>query len=91
MKRHSSDTIKAMSMDRSGSYLKTYGNTIEEVKKEIDEANARAVKLGYKAEQFMITCTEVYYYESDDGIFVKREIIEEAVEVYPPYLDNEVK
>lgn len=83
MKRFEHDTVKAMSMDGSSSYLMTHSDTIEGVKREIDEANERAMKLGYKAEQFMIVCVETYVYKSDDGVFVKRETYENAIEVYP--------
>lgn len=75
--------IKAMSMDGSSSYLMTYSDTIAGVKQEIDDANKIAMKLGYKAEQFLIVGIETYVYRSDDGAFVKRETYENAIEVYP--------
>ena len=84
MKRTETSYLRAMSnAGKHSSYLQTYQDTIEGIKQEIDEANARAVKLGYKEEQFLITCTEVYCYCEDDGTFIKKETIESAVEVYP--------
>ena len=85
MKRYESDRFRAMGMD-GHSYLATSDLPLDELKAEIDKANAKAVKLGYKAEQFIITHTEYYRYEDDNGMFVKHEVYETAVEIYPKSL-----
>ena len=84
MKRIESSNLKAMIGRKYGNgYLATRSNTLEEIKAEIDFANDRARLLGYKTDEFTIICEETYLYLDDDGNFVKREIYEGIVEVYP--------
>lgn len=84
MKRYATDRLIAHCGSKPGSAtLVTYAETLEGIKEEIDRANNRAEKLGYKRETYIITCEEVYLWVDDDGNFVKRETHENIVEVYP--------
>ena len=58
-------------------------NTLEEVEKEIDDYMERMVKRGYPAEQYIIIRKEVHEWRLDDGMFYKRETLEQMCEVYP--------
>ena len=82
MKRYESDGFRAMHLF-GGSYLSTHGETLEEIRREIDESNERAIKRGYNAESWIITHTEYYSWYDDNDMFVKREEYEQAIEVYP--------
>ena len=88
MKRTESDWYEVMNLDGNG-YLDmryyTNDNSLEGARYAIDTANQRAVKLGYRAEQFLIVHTEFYKY-TDDGRFVKSERLTQAIEVYPAEL-----
>ena len=81
MKKVSTEEYKARFKD--GSYLMTHGSNHDEIEREIDEANARAVALGYKPYVFQITCIETYVWYEDDGTFIKREVYESVIETYP--------
>lgn len=81
MKRYESDGYKARGV-KGGYYLAKDGDSLEEMKQIIDESNDRAMKKGYKKEQWIIVHTEWYSWYDND-MFVKRETIETAVEVYP--------
>lgn len=84
MKRHEHSRLIAHCSRKPGSgTLVTYSDTLEGIKEEIDRANCRAEKLGYKQTTFTITCEEVYLWVDDDGNFMKRETYENIVEVYP--------
>ena len=63
--------------------LVTYSETIEGLREEIDRTNAKAVSLGYKAEQFMIIRRDVCTVYENDGTFVSRAVNEAVVELYP--------
>lgn len=82
MKEYRSCSLRAMTKGGM-SYLSTYGETVDDVKAEIDRANARAIKLGYKATQYIITCTDFTRWEDSNGNFVKSECIEYALDTYP--------
>lgn len=84
MTKYESDCLKVLIGKGYGSGLLTHSQTLEEIKEEIDRADARAVSLGYKSEVYTITCEEVYVWYNDDGNFVKRETYENVVEVYHP-------
>ena len=82
MKRYEGCGYKARYINGNG-YLVTNSDTLEGIKEEIDESNYRAEKLGYSATSWMITFEEWITVYNDDGVFVKSEIFEEAIEVYP--------
>ncbi|MBQ5562356.1 MAG: hypothetical protein IIT39_03110 [Clostridia bacterium] len=82
MKKYESDRFRAMNMYGYG-YLMTNSETLEGVKKEIDESRKRQMRLGYKPDTYIITHEERYLYTDDDGRFVKSETLEQAVEIYP--------
>lgn len=84
MKRYASETYRAMMLSGYG-YLAKEGNNPEEVKNIIDMANARAVRMGYEPESYIITCTEYYVYYDEDGTFVSRETYESVCEGYEKY------
>ena len=83
MKHYKSTQVSARGIGWNGAGLVTHSDTIEGVRREIDAANERAVSLGYKAEQFLITWTETNTYYDDNDRFLKRESVEEVVETYP--------
>ena len=83
MKRYENSYYTTASMHGPSPRLVGGFDTIEEVREEIDRSNARALERGYKAEPWLITFVEVYTYYTDDGVFVKREETEEALEAYP--------
>ncbi len=85
MKRREFDCYKTLAV-RGWSRLAAEAQSLDEMRVKIDAANERAVSQGYKAEQWLITHEERYVWYSDDGVFVKSEIIEEAIEVYPAQL-----
>ena len=82
MKRYESDGYKARAIN-GGSYLAKEADTLEEIRDTIDKSNQRAVSLGYKAEAWIIVHNEWYSWYDDNGMFVKSETIEQAIEVYP--------
>lgn len=82
MKRYESDCYKARAI-RGGSYLAKEGGSLEEIRDIIDRSNQRAVSLGYKAESWIIVHNEWYSWYDDNGMFIKSETIEQAIEVYP--------
>lgn len=84
-KRYESDYFKARYIGGSGEMAK-HCDTIEDMREAIDDANARSVSMGYKAEQYLITHLEWYTYLDDNGQFAKREEYESAIEVYPETL-----
>lgn len=89
MKRIESDGYGVKRLDGIGELdMKYYTreDSLEGARYAIDVANRTAVDQGYKAEQFLITFREVYRWVEDDGRFIKSEILESAVEVYPAEL-----
>lgn len=84
-------TIHAMARNSFGSYLVTHSDTVEGVKAEIDESNARAFMKGYKMEQYLITRRTAVLWNDADGDFAKREITEEVIERYPSNMEGEDK
>lgn len=86
MKRYEFDGFKARGLN-GGHYLSTKAETLEGVKQEIDESNARAMSLGYQAESWIITHYERYVWYDDNDMFIKSEDIEQTVEVYPARKD----
>ncbi len=85
MKRSDHECYRTIAPN-GGHRLAAEGETLEELKNKIDASNERAVRLGYKAEQWIITHEERHFWYNDDGVFVKSEVIEEALEVYPAEL-----
>lgn len=82
MKTYTSRRYKAMAI-HGGSYLSREGDSLEEMEQIIDEANQKAMKKGYKKEQWIIVHTEWYSCYDNNDMFVKSETIETAIEVYP--------
>lgn len=78
MKRIETDGYKAKMVKGSG-YLATASDTLDGIKKEIHKSNGRAIR----PLQYIIIHEEVYTYLDDDGEFVKKETIEQAIEKYP--------
>lgn len=78
---------RAMFKNSYGSYLWSYGDTIDEIKKIIDEANEKAVNLGYNSDVFIITLIECNNYKDKNENFIKRETFETAIEEYPKIQD----
>lgn len=73
--------------DLKGQYgLVTRSEELADLKAEIDEANARAVARGYKAEQFLIIGVEVWTSYDENGEFIGRKEIESAIQKYPANL-----
>ena len=79
------ETYMTLHIKGYGSRLATRNETLEGVRREIDASNERAVALGYKEEQWIITKDTIETYWKDDGTFVKRVETEEFVEVYPKW------
>lgn len=86
MKRYSFERYNARALTGSASLYLLHDDTLEGTKQDIDASNERAEAQGYKAERWMITHIEVYTYVDDNGQFVKREELEQAVEIYPEVL-----
>ena len=82
MKKYESGRFRAMYM-YGHAYLVTNSETLEGVKKEIDESRKRQMRLGYKPDTYIITYEEHYLYTDDDGRFIKSKTHEQAVEIYP--------
>ena len=82
MQKYTMDEYKARAL-YSGVYLQTSQHEIESVRQDIDVANRRAVTHGLEPIQWIITHSVVCTYLDDNDLFVKREITETAVEVYP--------
>lgn len=82
MRKHESDEFLARALT-GGSYLMTNSGTLDGVRKEIDASNDRAVKKGYKSSRWIITHREYYTWTDDNGQFLRSEILETAIEVYP--------
>lgn len=72
---------KAMMLTGNG-YLYSNKGTLAEIKHEIDRVNARAVRMGYQAEKYNIV-RESITTEYEGERFVRREILEEAIGIYP--------
>lgn len=83
MKRYESSRYDTLSLG-GNCRLVTRGESLEGIKQEIDDSNARAVAKGYKAESWLITHRESYTYYDDNGMFNRSEELEIAIEVYPP-------
>lgn len=83
MRRIESDRYDTMCLKGAGNRLSVVGETLERTREEIDESNKRAVRMGYKASQWIITHIEHYAWFDDNDRFIKSEDIESAVEVYP--------
>ena len=83
MKKYESDKYDTLAV-KGYSRLSVNGNTVEEIKAEIDKANKRAVASGYKTESWIITHIEYYSWYDDDDLFIKSETLEQAIEIYPP-------
>lgn len=86
MKRFESDHYCARHKDGFGGLMLRRDDTVEAVRAEIDEANERAVRLGYRRSQFVITHEEFYRWTDADGMFVQSETVESFVELYPEAL-----
>lgn len=86
MKKYESDEFIARNLRGSG-YLLAKTQLLEEMKREIDDHNERMISRGFKPEKYLITHEERYRWVDDDGIFVRSEIYEQAVEIYPATLD----
>lgn len=85
MKKYSSSRYDTLAIGGHSRFA-VNGDTIEGTRAEIDRANARAIAQGYKAESWIITHKEYDTWYDDRGIFIKSEILEQAVEIYPPML-----
>lgn len=77
---------KAVFKNGCGNLILTHDDTIEAVRKGIDEENERAVRLGYRPTQFLITHEEFYRWNDENGMLVRRETHESVVEIYPEVL-----
>jgi len=86
MKRFESDHYFARDKGGFGCLMLRHDDTVEAVRAEIDEANERAVRLGYKPTQFLITHEEFYRWNDENGVFVRSETYESVVEIYPEVL-----
>lgn len=82
MKMYESDCYKARAI-RGGSYLAKDANTLEEMRDIIDRSNQRAESLGYKLESWIIVHNKWYAWYDDNGMFVRSETLEQAMEIYP--------
>ena len=88
MKKYEGDGYNTLSLS-GHSRLVVYGTTVEEIRKEIDESNLRAVAAGWKPQQWVITHREWRKYVDDNGHFLKSEEIETKIEIYPATLPAE--
>lgn len=82
MKIYSADGYKAMGIS-GGHYLAEEAHTIDAMKSIIDASNKRNEELGYKQESWIIINIGWCTWCDDDGMFIKRETLEKAVEIYP--------
>ena len=71
------------SMKKGSGYLSERSNTLDGIKRIIDETNKRVVSRGYKAERYVIMREERHKWILDDGTPYKRETLEQMIEVYP--------
>lgn len=85
MKEKESTTYKAMLGKTGWHYLAEVSATLDGIKRIIDETYARQIALGYDPDKvYTITCEEYRLYHDNDWHFVRREVIEDVVEVYHP-------
>ena len=85
MKKNESTIFRAMLDNTGWSYLREKSNTLDGIKQIIDETYDEQIELGYTPDKkYTITCEEYCLYHDDDGSFVRREIIENIVDVYYP-------
>lgn len=75
-KRFSGDYFKVKRKDMSFGLDKRF-DTIEDARKEIEAVNDRAVKRGYKPDDYIIIHVEWYRYFDENGVFEKEEIIKQ--------------
>ncbi len=83
--RYEFDYYKAKDL-RGESYLYTPHETLDGVKQDIDNSNEHAIQLGYTGSRWIITHTVATHYTDDLGMFIKKETVESAVEIYPEKL-----
>ena len=86
MKRFESDHYCARDKDGTGYLMLRHDDTVEAVRAEIDWANERAARLGYRPDQYLITHEEIYWWNDGNGTFMRRETHESVVEIYPEVL-----
>ena len=85
MTKYESANYKAMVGKSGWHYLSEMSETLDGIKKIIDETYARQISLGYDPDKtYMITCEEYRLYRDDNGDFARREVIEDYIEVYHP-------
>lgn len=72
---------------RGSSSLYDTAESLKGIKEIIDRSNTRAEELGYRKECWLIVCVETSTTYGDDGMFLRRERTETAVQVYPARLD----
>lgn len=70
-----------------GSSLIDTSESMKGIKEIIDRSNTRAAELGYRKESWLIVSVKYSTTIGDDGMFLHREQVESAVQVYPARLD----
>jgi hypothetical protein len=80
--KYTSTYYEARQLTGSGRIADTW-ETLKDAKKGIDKSNARAVKNGYPAEQYLITKTVSETEWTDKMKFKGRRVTETPVQTYP--------
>ena len=62
--------------------------TLEDVRRFIDESNQRVAERGYKPERYCINDVSFHNFFDADGIFLRKEVITNRVEIYPKVLPD---
>lgn len=87
MRQRMVETIQYMTMSKHRECrLDARCDTLEKLKHEIDASNERAVKQGYKPQQWIITQVRRILWTEEDGTFISENTEEKAIGVYPKEL-----
>lgn len=82
MKKYDWSEWGAISKDASCALI-TYGNSVEEIREEIDEARKIQIEKGYMPVTCAIIYKEGYRLFDDNGNFIKEETVTKLIEHYP--------
>ena len=86
MKKYEDKYYQAIRPEGGSSLIDT-SESMEGIKEIIDRSNIRAAELGYRKESWLIVSVKTSTTIGDDGMFLHREHVESAVQVYPARLD----